>query len=328
VAFVLGSGIALSLFAYNALRERDRTARQATIDGRVAGLVARLRETLETPIESANSVAGLFGASNLVERDEFRSFVGAALGREPLIHALQWAPRVRGDERNRFEAEVRVSGLGDYEIRELGPERRLVRAPARDEYLPLVFIEPHRPSFGFDILSRPERRALLGRACRTATAVASGRTRLVEDPPDETAVMVYVPAWPRGSPPDDEQRCRDVMGYVVLVFRVQPILTAVIRDVPLGDLELAILDVDAPPDEALLAETEPGAAARIAASAQRTRRSLSFVDRAWAVDVAPRRARTSVGPIAVLVLGLVATVVVTTLVTRTARRALGDATGA
>ncbi len=307
VTIVLVSGIALSVFAFAALRQRDRTAHMASIEGRLAGLVARLRETIETPVESANSVAGLFGASNLVERDEFARFADAALSREPLVYALEWAPRVSGYDRSRFEADARADGPGDYEIRELPDDgdRPLVRANAYDEYVPILYMAPYRSGLGFDIASQPERRTLLQQACRTALPVASGRTRLVEDPTEDVAVMVYVPTWARGAPPAEiGKRCAVLQGYVVLVFRVQPIVAAVIRDVPLGDLDLAITDLGAAPPGAVLAEASPGANARIAASSTRARDELRFVDRTWVVEVAARSSPVGAGAIAVLLLGL------------------------
>ena len=93
VLLVLGVGVVLSLAAYQALADRERSERAADIELRGTALVARTRQILEVAGEAASSLAGLFGASQEVERDEFASFVRATLTREPLIHGLAWAPR-------------------------------------------------------------------------------------------------------------------------------------------------------------------------------------------------------------------------------------------
>src|SRR5438105_14330853 len=76
VLLVLTAGTALSIFAYRALEDRDRTEREASLEVHTTALLARTRQILEVAVESTSSLAGLFGASQEVERDEFATFVG------------------------------------------------------------------------------------------------------------------------------------------------------------------------------------------------------------------------------------------------------------
>jgi hypothetical protein len=99
--------------------------------------------------------------------------------------------------------------------------------------------------------------------------------------------------WPRGVAPNDPaERCRTVIGYVVVILRLDPIFKDVMRHIDLGELELSVRDVTTGAgvtagSGTVMGESAPGAAAR-ATGPYLARQAVQFLDRDWEVAVAPR----------------------------------------
>jgi serine/threonine protein kinase/CHASE1-domain containing sensor protein len=313
VAVVLFVGLSLTIATFVLLRDRQSALQQAMLSERVTSLGARLGETFAIPLETARSAAALFAASERVTRDEFRRFVVDARARAPHVHAFEWAPLIAASDRAAFEVAARAELGGDYTIREPGSDGALVGSPARAIHAPLLFQEPPGRGFGIDMAASPDTRGALDRACVDDTPVTSGRRRLSDDDGAIVAAIAFVPAWRRGAVPADAgERCRTVLGYVSVVFDVSRAVETVLATAP-EDLEAVVRDLEAGPGADLMFGTSPSAGERIDDSAWRTRRTFRFVDRTWAIDVAPATEPVAWMPSLVLILGIVATVLAAAL---------------
>ncbi len=212
-----------------------------------------LQRTINASLEVLHSLASYFRGSQIVEREEFRTFVDDPLRRHPEIYSLQWRPRVLADERAAFEARERGKGSASYQIRDATLAGRLVRAGLRPEYFPVLYaepLEPSRPMLGLDRTNEPERRKLtertLRRAGRGAIPSASGGVRLSElasDARDPYAILVNLPVYRHGAAPEGEaERLRALAGFVVAVYRVGGLLEAALRRDRLAGMDIAIVD--------------------------------------------------------------------------------------
>src|SRR2546428_11092181 len=103
----------------------------------------------------------------------------------------------------RFEEAVRCEGYPAFAITDRGPDGRMVPAPTRAEYVPVLFMEPYNgneTALGFDLTSLPSRREVIDRARDSALTAASGRLTLVQERGRQFGVLVLVPVYDRQLP--------------------------------------------------------------------------------------------------------------------------------
>jgi signal transduction histidine kinase/integral membrane sensor domain MASE1 len=238
----LGLVTATMLFLLVRGWEVDRI--RLTFERRADGTARALRESIGVHLEVLHSIRSHFSSVTDVSRDEFRRFVSRSLARHRGIHALEWVPRVGADERARFERAARDADLDDFEIREQGPDGRMIRAADRTEHFPVCYVEPLRgneAAMGFDLASDPARLEALRRAEATGRAVATPPIRLVQETGDQDGFLVVVPVF------DEVAGERGALrGHVVGVFRIGDVVAAAMLRYDAVDIEMCVYDAAQP----------------------------------------------------------------------------------
>jgi CHASE1-domain containing sensor protein len=277
----VGAVVSVALSVLLVVRNRDRE--RAAFNADAAPIVANLRSAFELPLEVLASTANLFGASREVTRAEFARFVKPALERHPGIRALEWIPVVGGSDRPDYEAAARADGLVGFQFRERNANGAMTPAQARAEYFPIYFMEPGHPLvLGFDCASDPERRASAERARTLGHAVASERLQLLDDPPSTYSIAVFQPVFDDGK----DRGPTGVRGFACEVFRVRAIAEQAIEESVRRDVQVAIIDPEAPSGRQALFESSPGLADdTVEASDARLQleSTLRYADRTWQI---------------------------------------------
>jgi CHASE1-domain containing sensor protein len=318
-----------------------RAAQAEELTARTARVSRQVSDNFGGPVEMMHAVASLIAATGDVRGPVFEQFARDAIRRQPFLYAIEWAPRVTRAERPAFEAAAQADGLAGYRILDVDAGGGIIPAPDRAVYFPLRYLVPMNDGRGYDV-GGPGTAA--ERACQTGGAVASDHHHLVEDPPDRWSVYAIEPVWLRGErPADPGARCATVAGYVVLVFRLDPVMQAALAAIDLDGVDLVVRDVTPGAAEAAapvgsmtrgggdlaMVESTPGAAARVdARGALAAHATVAFVDRTWDVALAPSAPAGPPWPIAIVgVLGsiLAAAVVFAVLRWRMLRRQLAHA---
>jgi len=297
---LVGVGVSVGLSTFLLMRNRDREL--AAFNADVAPIVANLRSAFELPLEVLASIANLFEASREVTRAEFARFVKPALERHPGIRALEWIPLVPEAERSRYEEAARADGLVGFQFRERSPDGTMAPASARDEHLPIYFMEPGHPLvLGFDCASDPERRDCAERARTHGRAVASERLQLLDDPPSTYSIAVFHPVFD-----DAKGRSRNALrGFACEVFRVRALAERALEESVRRDIQVSLFDPEAPPERRVLFESTPSAGD--AAGGLVLDASLRYADRTWQIrlQAGPAYPRQLAGqPALALVAGL------------------------
>jgi len=249
---------ALAAGVFVVMRERNRQRARGEFDAEAIRVAASLRSQLELPLEIVAATAALFEASEDVSRAEFERFARPALARHPGIRALEWIPIVPSRDRAAVEAAARADGLSTFEFRRQQPDGSMVRAPDRDEHLPILYMEPPLDMvLGFDVASERDRREPTDQARARRRVVASERIRLIEDPPTIYSIAVFHPVFAmtgdvRGA----------VRGFATEVFRVPTVAERAIGDSERRGIQLALLDRSAPRGKQTLFESARGLATR------------------------------------------------------------------
>ncbi|MCU0935983.1 MAG: CHASE domain-containing protein [Gammaproteobacteria bacterium] len=113
-----------------------------------------------------------------IDDGRVREYARAMLARYPHIFKLAVSPRVPGEHRAAFEAQMRAMGYPDYQVRTFAydTDRRWRPAPPAEVHYPVAFLEPDAPTaegtvLGLDAFSAPQLRAALSEALeRNGTA--------------------------------------------------------------------------------------------------------------------------------------------------------------
>ncbi|MDX1564161.1 MAG: CHASE domain-containing protein, partial [Phycisphaeraceae bacterium] len=183
----------------------------------------RLIDDLNTEWKNYNlailGLGGLYETSESVSRGDFEKYTRPLLRHHPEIRALEWAPRVRADQRQTFEQKLRTDeGFEGFQILETGPDGQMRPADRRAEHYPVTRVEPfvsNRTAFGYDLGSNPSRRKALMRARATGHVVATERVHLVQaDRPNAWSTLLIFPVYDRPVS-TTAQRREHLRGFVL-----------------------------------------------------------------------------------------------------------------
>jgi len=116
--------------------------------------IINLRSEMKNNERILLDILSFYGASPVVTRKAFKSYVTPILKRNDFIQALEWVPRVPKDDRKNIEDQARRDGFVNFRITELLKPGALVPAEVRPEYYPVYFAEPftgNESALGFDL---------------------------------------------------------------------------------------------------------------------------------------------------------------------------------
>ncbi len=239
LALVVGLYFIASTWENNRIRlEFERKTDQLTL---------AFRKITENYPEVLYSLRAFHNASVNVERHKFLSFVEAQFVLYPGLQALSWDPRVPATERDAFEKAVRQEGFDlGFQITERDPENNLVRAGTRDEYVPILYIEPfkkNKSALGFDVASDPLRREALNLACDLDKPAATGKILLVQEKIEQYGLLVVLPVYRLDEPRENVQMRRQALqGYMVAVFRINDMVEASLSGMDREGIEIELYD--------------------------------------------------------------------------------------
>jgi two-component sensor histidine kinase len=248
--------LAVGLYVYISGREQQRIRTEFertadTLGGEFTGAVGR-------HLEAVTALQDLYASAGMVDRGGFAAFAGPLQKRHPGVQALEWAPVVPGPQRASLEAAVRREGYPGFVITDRNQEGRMVPAASREQYVPVLFVEPYdgnQAALGLDLRALSGRGAVLDRARDSALPTASGRLTLVQERGRQSGILVVLAVYDRGLPRDTiAQRRSALRGYVLGVYRVGDLVQAALVGAESAHIDLTVTDDAAPPGEQLLYE--------------------------------------------------------------------------
>jgi PAS domain S-box-containing protein len=223
-------------------RNKSETAAQETFKLRTAEIEANIRTRMVTYEQVLQGTAGLFAASDDVDRKEFKDYFDALKLADsyPGIQCLGYALRVPSGGQDRLVARVRAEGF---------PGFRLTPAGQRGLYTAIVYIEPfdwrNQRAFGYDMYSEPVRRAAMDRAWQQDRQALSGKVTLVQEVGRDVqpGVLLFLPVYRRGLPhATPAERHAALKGWVYAAFRMHDLMRG-INGRHLGE-DSATLDIE------------------------------------------------------------------------------------
>jgi len=208
---------------------------------------------METYIAFLRATSGLFSAAALVTRQDFKAFVNPAVlqGTYPGIQGVGVGRRIFEKDKDALVEAMRKE-IPDYRV---WPEGQ------RDEYQPVVYLEPqdgrNQVAIGYDMFSEPVRRGAMERARDTGLPTSTGRIILVYDN-KQAGFLIYVARYRRGLPTEtvDDRRAA-LEGFVYGSFRADDLLHAVLAGEKRPGIRYEVFAGPEPKAEALLHRSDP-----------------------------------------------------------------------
>ncbi|MDE1460726.1 CHASE domain-containing protein [Spartinivicinus poritis] len=185
---------------------------------------------------------GLFAASKLVERHEWRSYVETLqINRHyPGIRGVGFAQVISPDQLEVHTQAIRAEGFPNYQVHPVG---------LRETYTAIVFLEPfdwrNQRAFGYDMFSESTRRAAMIRARDSGQPAVSGRVTLVQETNQgvQHGFLMYLPLYQPGSTPQTiAERQVALLGYVYAPFRMNDLIEGTLGHEKLPNIRLQIYD--------------------------------------------------------------------------------------
>ncbi|WP_119460702.1 CHASE domain-containing protein [Rhodospirillaceae bacterium SYSU D60014] len=249
--FVLLIGLLFSLAVamqlWRVAEAEDRERFQHGIERKLDGI----QDRLETYVAVLRGAAGLFTASDDVDRNGFATYVDRLqlLERYPGVQGIGFSRRVPADRRDELTAAMQRQGIAGFEIWPHDP---------RSEYHAILYLEPldrrNQSAIGYDMFTDPVRRAAMERARDSGLPSASGRVELVQEIDDrkQPGFLIYLPVYETGKVPDEvAERRATLLGFVYSPFRAHDLFDAIFTEERNPELRFQVYDGDIAPENLL-----------------------------------------------------------------------------
>ncbi|RAL22412.1 hypothetical protein DL240_11230 [Lujinxingia litoralis] len=243
VVLVLVVGVAASLGGWWWLRQReaDHVRGQFQRDAQLYASSVE-RRLLEKRLNMLAMLA-FYRGSDVVEADEFRTFVETYLEGRSQIALLAWVPYVSESARSAFEASASRELGEDYEIVEPGQNVELMAARPRPDYAPTLHVWQAKISAkpGFNWLAIPRVANALRQARETGEVVMTGPIDLPGS--SESSVLYgFVAAVSREEGTPEEH----FAGWLIGVLHMQEVIAEAMQVRPAIDIEFELVDESDP----------------------------------------------------------------------------------
>ena len=248
---VLALSLTMTLIFWNlhdaGLKERASLLYQ----DKTAEIVSRIIRRMQDHEVILRGGAGLFNASNAVNREEWRRYVATLrLGEHfPGIQGVGFSQWLTPAEKEAHIRAIRAEGFPDYDIRPAGD---------RPVYTAIIYLEPfdwrNQRAFGFDMFSEPVRRLAMEQAKDSGETSIAAKVILVQETEREVqhGLLIYVPVYRQGLPTETvEQRRQAILGFSYSPIRIKDFIHGVLGQMP-PDIGFELYAADREEPDALL----------------------------------------------------------------------------
>ena len=276
---ILLSGITLTVIAFRFSVSWEKRSQQLIFQHRVDGIVATLNKELAINIEVLLSLNSLFQSSQHVDRGEFEIYTKSKLARFDTIQALEWAPRIRDDERAGHERQARNEGFENYVITQGSRAGTMVAADKRAEYYPVYYVEPligNEIVIGFDLASNSSRKAVMQQATASGEVRATTGIQLLQG---DQGILIAAPLFSQ----DESGQLR---GFNLGVYRIARIVSKVfeLSHIDPAEFSMKIWDSTVSENPTILYSNDVESQV---ADAPTYTASLAVAGRTWRIDLTP-----------------------------------------
>ncbi len=256
-------GLTVTWFLFHSVAEWEHQRVQIAFQAAARDRVLVIQREFAHTLGVVQDIGSFIDASPWTGRREFRKFVGPALKRFDSIEALEWIPRVDGDQRTAFEEEARGS-FSRFRINERNSEGNLVGASKREVHFPVLYVQPYQLNqdvLGLDLASDSAILRTLLETGDSGEMRVSSPTLLKRQGIVEFGFVAQLPVYKRTQSDrnhdDDEDtavvhRPQTLRGFARGVFRIADIVERALDSLSPSGIDMIIYNVSAEAEEQYL----------------------------------------------------------------------------
>ncbi len=198
-------------------------------------LTQTIQNELNVQRGALNALHGLFVTTHDISYAQFSTFCRLVWPRQSALAALEWAPIISDEDRNRIEQQL--VGLGALQPFITSRSNiKLDRAPKAAHYAPVLFAFPQKENqaaIGYDLSSNPLRSAAITHALGSGMLIASEAIQLVQDQQNHPGILLIQPVLA-----DSLER-----GVLVGVLRVDNLIDQATQGILPPGIRLVVEDI-------------------------------------------------------------------------------------
>lgn len=281
IALPVLAALLIFFISFSFVFRAEQNRIQLAFDNQAAIIDSLLVKSIEHVMDSTLALKDLYQASDIVHREDFALFARSLLKRHPDIKALEWLPRINQQALLRFEQNVRAEGFKDFSVTEITTDGHLQNATPRDEYFPILFVEPmagNEAAFGFDSLSSPLSRKSKEWARHHAKPSISEKLLLVQHHSPETGVLISIPVY---APSTALAAADNLEGFVSSVLLPTRMVQTSLQDIDNRLFAIRLIDLNATADNKLLFEKTVPQEVTEGYGLKRWEHDVQIFDRTW-----------------------------------------------
>lgn len=244
LAIVISFGLFISISSGYALYEIEENKIMREFHTEINGHVDSLHKEIIINFEALRSLAILFSDSSIPDWMHFSFEAKNILSRHDAIQALEWVPLVLNSQRVTLESKPLLN-LPEFEIIERQKQGSMIKAPIKDEYFPVHFIEPYignELAYGFDLSSNSTRHQAIISARDSGLPTATGSITLVQEKGNQKGFLAFIPIYKFRGLSTEEKRKNNLQGFVLGVFRIGDIFNNSLKGNVINDIQVTLLD--------------------------------------------------------------------------------------
>lgn len=239
--FILIFDLIITILFWNSVNATVFQDARTRFSFRAENICAAIQERMMTYEQVLAGGIGLFKASDVVARSEWKIFVETLQieKRFPGIQGIGFSLKIEPDVKEKHIQQVQAEGFPDYKIKPEGE---------REIYTSIIYLEPfnirNRRAFGYDMFSQSVRREAMERARDTGETSISGKVILVQETDEDvqSGFLVYLPLYKQEMPLETiEQRRKALLGYVYSPFRAEDLMHGILGP-GAEDIDLEVYD--------------------------------------------------------------------------------------
>lgn len=280
---------ALTLLAwYGVYRQAIRNAEQQ-FELHVRDVVYSIEERLRQHEQILLGCAGLFEASESVERAEWHTYVERLRLKEnyPGIQGIGYVQVIKPADLEAHIAAIRAEGFVDYTVRPAGD---------RSLYSSTIYLEPftgrNLAAFGYDMMSEATRAKAMRMAAESGKTIVSGKVKLVQEThgKEQAGFLMYLPIYRKHRLlTTPAQRWNALQGFVYSPYRVDDLMEGILGNRMLM-LDFVVFDGTAETDETrmFVSGEESASAMRAVRAKMSAVRTIQAYGHTWTVHLYSR----------------------------------------
>ena len=284
LAFCLG----ITYLLWSTSLQNTRKEEHDYFNFRAREVVENTAQRLHTYEQVLRGAQGLFRASSVVQRKEFKNYVATLRLSEnfPGIQGVGYAIAIPPDRKAQHVASMRRQGFSEYTIKPAG-ERKL--------YTSIIYLEPFTErnlrAFGYDMYSDPVRREAMDRARDTGLAAMSGKVLLVQEAGQhiQAGFLIYLPVYRNGLPHATlAERRANLIGWIYAPFRTADLVHGIYGERAI-DLDIHIYDGEHPDAQSMMFDSSQYEHKGVAAHSNYVAsRRLKVAGHTWTIQITAR----------------------------------------